>query len=169
MEKVILVDEQDREIGTEEKLQAHLSGKLHRAISIFIFNGRGEMLLQRRAWGKYHSAGLWSNTCCSHPRPGEGALEAAERRLFEEMGMSCCLEKVSELVYRAPLENGLTEHEFDHIFVGHCNDDPKLNLEEACDWKWIDMASLEEDVQSFPQKYTYWFKEILEKNLLFAL
>ncbi len=169
MEKVILVDEHDREIGLEEKLQAHIDGKLHRAISVFIFNDRQEMLLQRRALQKYHCGGLWSNTCCSHPRPGEGVCEAAERRLYEEMGLRCPINKVSEFVYRAPLENGLIEHEFDHVFVGISNVDPMLNPEEACDWKWIDMASLREDIQLNPKKYTYWFKEILDKNLVFAL
>lgn len=169
MEKVILVDEHDREIGLEEKLQAHIDGKLHRAISVFIFNDQQEMLLQRRALHKYHCGGLWSNTCCSHPRPGENVLAAAERRLYEEMGIRCALKKVSEFVYRAPLENGLIEHEFDHVFVGISNVDPMPNPEEACDWKWIDMDSLREDIRLNPKKYTYWFKEILDKNLVFAL
>lgn len=118
MEYVVLVDEQDKETGTMEKLQAHLNGRLHRAVSVFLFNSKGELLLQQRASGKYHSANLWTNTCCSHPRPGESAYDAANRRLYEEMGLACELSEVFSFIYKAHLGNNLTEHEFDHVFVG---------------------------------------------------
>ncbi len=163
MERVVLVDDQDREIGTEEKLKAHLSGKLHRAISIFIFNDNQEMLLQQRALSKYHSGGLWSNSCCSHPRPGETPLAAATRRLKEEMGIECELQKAFHFIYKAPLDNNLKEFEFDHVFVGHFNGEPVLNPQEACAWKWVGFSDLEKEMQLHPEQFTVWFKAIWRK------
>ncbi len=163
MEHVVLVDDQDREIGTEEKLQAHLSGKLHRAISIFIFNENHEMLIQQRAHSKYHSGGLWSNTCCSHPWQGEIPLEAAKRRLREEMGIECALEKAFHFIYKAPLNNNLREFEFDHVFVGHFEGEPTPNPEEASAWKWIAFSDVEKEMHLHPEQYTFWFKAIWRK------
>lgn len=164
-ENVVLVDECDNEIGVEGKLSAHLTGKLHRAISVFIFNDAGQMLLQQRAFSKYHSGGLWSNACCSHPRPGESNLDAAERRLFEEMGIRCELNKVLDFIYKVDLDNDLIEHEFDHVFIGVFNGEPALNLEEAFSWKWMDAGALREDVMLNPGVYTAWFKIILDLAL----
>jgi len=164
-ERVVLVDEFDQEMGTLGKLEAHVEGKLHRAISVFLFNDAGEMLLQQRALSKYHSGGLWSNACCSHPRPGELPLDAAERRLFEEMGIHCELEKVLEFTYRAVLDQGLTEHEFDHVFVGRFNAEPRPRPEEVCAWKWIDAETLEKEAASNPENYTAWFKIVLKQIL----
>ncbi len=153
-ESVVLVDLRDREIGTEEKLQAHRKGLLHRALSIFLFNQKGEWLLQQRALSKYHSPGLWSNTCCSHPRPGEAPLDAAHRRLHEEMGMSCDLQFRYTFLYRAELDHGLIEHELDHIFFGFTESDPSPNPDEVASWKWISGDLLQEDLTH----YTAWFK-----------
>lgn len=162
MEQVILVDEQDNEIGVEEKLRAHESGKLHRAISVFLFR-KSQMLLQQRAFTKYHSGGLWTNACCSHPRPGEPSLDAAKRRLMEEMGIFCPLKKVCEFTYRAELDRGLIEHEFDHVYVGEYNSDPKPNPNEAHAWKWVEIETLQKDVSERPEIYTAWFKLLLPK------
>jgi isopentenyl-diphosphate delta-isomerase len=162
-EFVILVDENDREIGIEEKLKAHQQALLHRAISIFIFNRKGQLLLQQRAFSKYHSGGLWTNTCCSHPRPGESLLAAAERRLQEEMGFFCPLKKVLQFIYKAELDQGLTEYELDHVFTGHFEGDPILNPQEACSFQWIDVKKLKEEIQKNPASYTVWFKLILDK------
>ncbi len=164
-ERVVLVDAFDHEIGTAEKLAAHVEGKLHRAISVFLFNDRGQMLLQQRAFSKYHSGGQWSNTCCSHPRPGELPLDAALRRLSEEMGVRCELEKILEFIYKAYLDKNLIEHEFDHVFIGRFNGTPNLNPDEVCAWKWIDPDELERDVSENPEGYTAWFKIILQKVL----
>ena len=166
-ENVVLVDEQDNEIGVGEKLITHLQGKLHRAVSIFLFNGQGQMLLQQRAHSKYHSGGLWTNTCCSHPRPNELTLDAAKRRLWEVMGIRCELTKAFDFIYKAPLDNMITEYEFDHVFIGQFDGKPNPNPEEACDWKWIDPEKLEQDVLKHPQHYTFWFKMILQKVLRF--
>lgn len=163
MEEVILVDLEDREIGTSEKLQAHIEGKLHRAISVFLFNSKKEMLLQQRAFEKYHSGGLWTNTCCSHPRPGESVLNAAERRLKEEMGIQCALTKAFEFTYKAELDQGLTEYEYDHVFFGEFDGAPILNPEEAFSYRWIAMEDLKEEIEKFPHKFTYWFKILMEK------
>ena len=141
-EKVILVDKNDNQIGFMPKLEAHQKGVLHRAFSIFIFNNKYELLLQKRASSKYHSGGLWTNTCCSHPRQDEDILDAANRRLIEEMGIETILRKVYEFTYKAELDNDLTEHEFDHVFYGVYNEDPEINPDEADDFKWIDMDSL---------------------------
>jgi len=168
-EMVVLVDEQDRPIGLQEKLQAHVEGRLHRAISVFLFNDKGEMLLQRRSFSKYHSGGLWTNACCSHPRAGEELQAAATRRLKEEMGIEVSVEKVFDFIYQVSLEKGLTEHEFDHVFVGIFNEEPVLNLDEADDWKWISPEELELDVTKHPENYTAWFKMIFKKVITSAI
>ncbi len=162
-EKVILVDESDNEIGTEEKLKAHEKGLLHRAISICVFDSKGRMLLQKRNSKKYHSGGLWSNTCCSHPRPGETVEDAAHRRLMEEMGFDCKLEEKGHFVYKAKLDHGLTEHELDHLFIGKYEGEVKPNSEEVEDYKWVEMKELNKDMKENPSKYTEWFKIIVKK------
>jgi isopentenyl-diphosphate Delta-isomerase len=158
MEQVILVNNQDEETGLMEKMEAHRKGLLHRAFSLFVFNNKDELMLQQRALTKYHTPGLWTNTCCSHPRPSEKTDDAAHRRLMEEMGFSCKLEKAFDFVYRAGFENGLTEHEFDHVFVGRYNDNPSINPDEVNDWKWIDLDELKNDIHDHPLHYTIWFK-----------
>ena len=145
-EKVILVDKNDNQVGLMPKLEAHEKGVLHRAFSIFIFNSKYELLLQKRSSSKYHSGGLWTNTCCSHPREGEDILDAANRRLDEEMGIKTSLRKVYDFIYKAELDNQLTEHEFDHVFYGVCDNDPILNKDEAEDFKWVDMEKLNNDI-----------------------
>ena len=162
IEKVILVDENDNQVGVMPKLEAHQKGLLHRAFSIFIFNRKYELLLQKRASSKYHSGGLWTNTCCSHPREGEETLDAANRRLIEEMGIETSLRKVHDFIYKAELDNNLTEHEFDHVFYGIYNEDPIINKDEADDFKWIDMDSLNEDIKTNGNNYTIWFKIAFE-------
>jgi isopentenyl-diphosphate delta-isomerase len=162
-EMVILVDENDNEIGVEEKLEAHIAGLLHRAFSIFCVNSEGEMLLQKRARGKYHSGGLWTNTCCSHPEPGETLDHAVHRRLFEEMGFDCELKKAFHFTYKASLDNGLTEHEYDHVFIGEFDGEPKPNIEEVEAWKFISIDELREDLGHTPEAYTFWFRVSLEK------
>ena len=162
-EHVILVDHTGREIGTQEKLQAHREGKLHSAFSIFVFNTVGELLLQRRAWTKYHSGGLWTNTCCSHPRPGESYYRAARRRLNEEMGFDCELTGLFSFIYHTQLDNSLFEHELDHVFVGHYNGQPVPNPDEVDDWKWMNINALKQDVREHPENYTYWFKLTLDR------
>ena len=162
IEKVILVDENDNQVGLMPKLEAHQKGLLHRAFSIFIFNSKYELLLQKRASSKYHSGGLWTNTCCSHPREGEDILDAAKRRLFEEMGIETSLRKVHDFIYKAELDNDLTEHEFDHVIYGIYNEDPIINKDEADDFKWIDMDSLNEDIKTNGNNYTIWFKIAFE-------
>ncbi len=157
-EFIILVDENDTEIGIEEKMKAHEDAKLHRAFSIFIFNAKGEMLLQQRACDKYHSGCLWTNATCSHPRPGEAVEQAAHRRLFEEMGFDTELKKAFHFIYKAEFDHGLTEHEFDHVFIGHYDGPIKLNAEEADDYKWIDLETLQRDMKTNPDDYTIWFK-----------
>jgi len=166
-EMVILVDETDKEIGTEEKIKTHKEGKLHRAFSIFIFNSKGEMLLQKRAKSKYHSGGLWSNACCSHPRPKEDIEQAAHRRLMEEMGFDCDLQESFDFVYKANLDHDLTEYEFDHVFIGKYEGKIKLNPEEAEDFKWVNIDALKGDVEKHPEKYTVWFKCALTEVLSF--
>ena len=157
-ENVILVDEKDNQVGLMPKLEAHQKGLLHRAFSVFIFNSDYKLLLQKRASSKYHSGGLWTNTCCSHPRDGEDTADAANRRLYEEMGIKTSLRKVYEFIYRAELDNDLIENEFDHVFYGIYNDDPILNTDEADDFKWIDMETLKNDIDNNADKYTVWFK-----------
>ena len=161
-EKVILVDKNDNQVGLMPKLEAHKKGVLHRAFSIFIFNSKYELLLQKRASSKYHSGGLWTNTCCSHPREGEDTLDAANRRLDEEMGIKTSLRKVYNFIYKAELDNQLTEHEFDHVFYGVCDNDPILNKDEAEDFKWVDMETLNNDIIKNEDNYTVWFKIAFE-------
>lgn len=158
MEYVILVDEQDNETGVMEKMQAHRVGALHRAFSVFIFNSKKEMLLQQRAAGKYHSAGLWTNTCCSHPRPGETLLDAATRRLQEEMGLACTLKKTFSFFYKAHLDNDLTEHELDHVFIGVTDVLPVPAIAEVASWKYMSLSDLDIDIRLNPEQYTEWFK-----------
>ena len=155
---VILVDEHDVQTGTMEKLEVHQKALLHRAFSIFIFNEKGEMLLQKRADKKYHSAGLWTNACCSHPQPGQETLAAAEIRLQEEMGFNTPLKKVFEFIYKAPFDNGLTEHEFDYVFIGNHDGVIVPNAEEVSDYCFKPVEEIKNSIQSHPQKYTEWFK-----------
>ena len=162
-EQIILVDENDNEIGTMEKQEAHLKGKLHRAISVFIFNSKGDLLLQQRAISKYHSGGLWSNTCCTHPRKGESTKNAAKRRLVEEMGMSCDLNFRFSFIYRAELANGLIEHEFDHVYFGESDYEPILNTEEAENFKYENIYALINNIKKNGSEYTEWFKICLEE------
>lgn len=162
-DEVILVDEHDNPIGTAEKMQAHRSGKLHRAFSIFVFNSQGQLLIQQRAVAKYHSGGLWSNTCCSHPRPGESTEVAAHRRLKQEMGFDCPLRQVHHFIYRASFPNGLTEHEYDHILVGNFDAAPAIDRTEVEDWKWVDIRSLKADMEADNGKYTRWFCVALDE------
>lgn len=160
-EQVVLVDRQDRPIGTEEKLAAHRRGVLHRAFSVFVFNDEGELLLQRRAPGKYHSGGLWSNTCCSHPRPGEPTDRAARRRLGEEMGIDCDLEHLFSFSYRAAFPDGLIEHEYDHVFVGYSDEVPRCDPGEVMDYRWTSLPALRADMDEDPASFTVWFRMAL--------
>ena len=162
-EEVILVNQNDEAIGTMEKLEAHQKGLLHRAFSIFIFNDTKQLLLQRRALTKYHSAGLWTNTCCSHPRPNETTLDAANRRLFEEMGMHTQLMHNTSFIYKTKFTNGLTEHEFDHVYFGTSNASPLINKEEVDSFKWIDINDLKNSIQLNPTAFTSWFKIAIKK------
>lgn len=162
-ENVILVTESDEPTGEMEKMEAHRLGKLHRAFSVFVFNNKGQMLLQQRALEKYHSPGLWTNTCCSHPRPGEDTLDAAKRRLNEEMGLSTELIHKGTLLYRAEFDNGLTEHEFDHIYFGNTNLQPVINTEEVQDYKWMGVEELKQELKDNPEAFTYWFKLAMGK------
>jgi isopentenyl-diphosphate delta-isomerase len=163
MKEVILVNEFDQPIGVLEKLEAHQKGLLHRAFSIFIFNDSNELMLQRRAFDKYHSGGLWTNTCCSHPDPNEGVLEACHRRLQEEMGFDTELEFVTSFIYRAELDQNLIEHEFDHVYIGKYRDNPVINESEVSEWKFVNLADLENDMKKHPDHYTVWFKIIFSK------
>ena len=166
-EYVILVDTADRELGTMEKMEAHEKAILHRAFSVFIFNDRGELMLQQRAAHKYHSPLLWTNTCCSHQRQGESNIEAGKRRLREEMGFEVDLDEKFHFVYKAEFDNGLTEHELDHVMVGYYNGEPTINPEEVASWKWINMEVLQQDMQNHPQDYTAWFKIIFDRFVEF--
>lgn len=173
---VILVDENDRAIGNEEKLRAHMEGRLHRAFSVFVFDSAGRLLLQRRAKDKYHSAGLWSNTACGHPRPGESTEDAARRRLREEMNFTCELRQAFKFLYRAELDNHLVEHEFDHVFIGRYEGDPSPNPSEVDGWRWMDTKELRGELRRSPEDYTYWLKvvmngpywEMVDKELAFS-
>jgi len=162
-EQVILVNELDEQIGLMPKMEAHEKALLHRAFSVFVFNSNKEMLLQQRALGKYHSPGLWTNTCCSHQREGETNLDAGKRRLQEEMGFTTNLKETISFIYKAPFDNGLTEHELDHILLGDYNEDPIINPDEVEAFKWMKTESVKEDILQNPQLYTAWFKIIFEK------
>ncbi|NRR90454.1 isopentenyl-diphosphate Delta-isomerase [Winogradskyella undariae] len=162
-EQVILVDENDKQIGLMPKMEAHEKALLHRAFSVFVFNDKKELMLQQRALYKYHTPGLWTNTCCSHQRDGESNLEAGKRRLQEEMGFVTELEEKTSFIYKAPFENGLTEHEYDHIMVGYYNDEPVVNPDEVASWKWMTLEAVKTDILEKPEIYTAWFKIIFEK------
>lgn len=153
-----MVDQHDNAVGFMDKMEAHQKGLAHRAFSIFIFNSGGEMLLQQRAFDKYHSAGLWSNSCCSHPYPGEEVKEAANRRLKEELGFETPLEKIFDFTYQVSFENGLVENEFDHVFVGQYNGDVKMNSEEVNDFVFKSMEVIGQELKDEPGNYTEWFK-----------
>lgn len=162
-EQVILVDKDDNKIGLMPKMEAHEKALLHRAFSVFTFNDKGELLLQQRAADKYHSPLLWANTCCSHQRDGETTIDAGKRRLQEEMGFTCDLKEVFWFVYKAPFDNGLTEHELDHVLVGKYNEDPFINPEEVADFKWMTLEAIKDDMVLQPEIYTEWFKIIFEE------
>ena len=162
-ERVILVNENDEEVGTMPKMEAHEKAILHRAFSIFIMNEKGETMVQQRAADKYHSPLLWTNTCCSHQRHGESNIEAGKRRLLYEMGFETELKEIFSFIYKAPFDNGLTEHELDHVMLGHFEDDPKINTSEVADWKWMKPSEIRKDISTSPDKYTAWFKIIFER------
>ena len=162
-EKVILVNNRDEKIGLMEKMEAHEKAVLHRAFSVFTFNNKGELLLQQRAATKYHSPLLWANTCCSHQRDRESNIEAGKRRLQEEMGFVCDLKEVFSFVYKASFENGLTEHEFDHVLVGYYNENPIINKEEVENFKWMTVEDIKEGMKINPESYTAWFLIIFDK------
>ncbi len=161
--ELILVNKNDKKIGIGEKIKTHRQGKLHRAFSIFIFNSKNELLIQKRAKTKYHSNDLWTNTCCSHPRPGEDIEEAAHRRLKEEMGFDCKLKEIFSFIYKTNFGNGLTEHEYDHVFLGKFNGTIIPNPNEIEDWKWINLNELKKDLKENPDNYSYWFRIIIYK------
>jgi isopentenyl-diphosphate delta-isomerase len=161
IDSVVLVNEFDEDVGPMEKMEAHRRALLHRAFSVFIFNESGDMLLQRRALTKYHSGGLWTNACCSHPRPGEAVMAAATRRLQEELGFVSPLKTAFTFTYKAPFDNGLTEYEFDHVFFGQCSETPNFNTEEVMELKWIDWPSLLKWVAEEPDQFTPWFRIVL--------
>jgi isopentenyl-diphosphate delta-isomerase len=164
MDQVILVDASDNAIGTMEKMEAHRKGLLHRAFSVLLFNSGGKMLLQKRAKNKYHSAGLWTNTCCSHPLPGERTEDAAKRRLRQEMGIDMQPELVYKFIYKAHLDNQLVEHELDYVFIGIFDGIPKVNPAEVEDWKFVDVSWLKSDMHEHPDQYTQWFKMIVSES-----
>lgn len=163
---VVLVDKDDRPLGTAEKLRAHREGLLHRALSVFIFDGTGRLLIQKRAERKYHSGGLWSNTCCSHPHPDESPDTAAQRRLHEEMGFFCELTPAFHFTYRAPVGTDLTEHEYDHVFVGYVDEATiRPDPNEVAEWAWVSPSSLQKMVATHPEQYTVWFRHLLDRVL----
>jgi isopentenyl-diphosphate Delta-isomerase len=160
-ERVILVDPSDSPLGTAEKLEAHRRGLLHRALSVVVVNPLGQVLMQRRAAGKYHSAGLWANTCCSHPRPGEPTEDAARRRLLQEMGVECDVEPVGSVLYRAPVGHDLIEHEYDHVFLGRWEGTPRPDPEEVQAWRWVDPAELRRALRHRPDRFAAWVEAVL--------
>ncbi|MEC4113964.1 isopentenyl-diphosphate Delta-isomerase [Myroides pelagicus] len=162
-EFVILVNEKDEEVGVMEKIEAHEKALLHRAFSVFVLNDKNEVMLQQRAAGKYHSPLLWTNTCCSHQRSGETNVKAGRRRLMEEMGFEVPLKDVFSFIYKAPFDNGLTEHEYDHVMIGYFNGEPEVNPEEVGGWKWMSIEAIKEDMEVNPAIYTAWFKIIFSK------
>lgn len=173
IEQVILVNRDDTPVGVREKRAAHVAGALHRAFSIFVFDGHGRTLLQRRARTKYHSGGLWSNTCCSHPRPGEPTHAAAQRRLREEMGFGCALQTAFSFIYRADVGGGLVEHEYDHVFIGRFSGDPVPNPGEVEDWRWARPDDVRREMLTHPHRFTHWFHiafdELLARGYLDAM
>jgi len=162
-EQVILVDAHDNPIGTMNKMEAHEKAVLHRAFSVFILNDKNEVMLQQRAAHKYHSPLLWTNTCCSHQRVGETNIEAGKRRLFEEMGFTADLKELFHFIYKAPFDNGLTEHELDHVMIGYSNANPVINPEEVESWKWMSIEAIKDDMTNNPKDYTVWFKIIFDE------
>jgi isopentenyl-diphosphate Delta-isomerase len=164
-ENVILVNEKGESIGVMPKLEAHQKALLHRAFSVFVVNDKGELMLQQRAEHKYHSPGLWTNTCCSHQKEGETTIEAGKRRLKEEMGFVTELEELFSFIYKAPFDNGLTEHEFDHVLLGKYNKKPMINTDEVADWKWMSLENIKSDLENNKAIYTVWFNIIFERFL----
>jgi isopentenyl-diphosphate delta-isomerase len=162
-EKVILVNSNDEPIGLMPKMEAHEKALLHRAFSVFVINGNNELMLQQRAHQKYHSPGLWTNTCCSHQRDGEENIEAGLRRLQEEMGFETPLEYLFNFIYRVPFDNGLTEHELDHVMLGRFEGEPSINPEEVASWKWMDIDQIHADLNNNPSDYTVWFAIIFDR------
>jgi len=162
-ENVILVNRNDEQIGLMPKLEAHEKAVLHRAFSVFVINNKNEIMLQQRAQHKYHSPLLWTNTCCSHQREGETNIQAGSRRLYEEMGFETELKELFHFIYKAPFDNGLTEHELDHVMIGYYNDEPKINTEEVESWKWMCIEDVQKDMQLHPEIYTVWFKIIFDE------
>lgn len=162
-EQVILVNTNDEPIGLMNKLEAHEKAVLHRAFSVFVLNDKNEVMLQQRAHHKYHSPLLWTNTCCSHQRAGETNLEAGKRRLEEEMGFVTDLKELFHFIYKAPFDNGLTEHELDHVMIGYYNGEPQINTDEVESWKWMDIEAIREDMKNQPELYTVWFKIIFDE------
>lgn len=162
-ENVILVNTKDEPIGLMPKLEAHEKALLHRAFSVFVLNNKNQIMLQQRAHHKYHSPLLWTNTCCSHQREGETNVQAGNRRLYEEMGFNTELKELFHFIYKAPFDNGLTEHELDHVMIGYYNKSPMINPEEVEDWKWMGIEEIQRDIQLHPEKYTVWFKIIFDE------
>ncbi len=162
-ENVILVNQNDEQLGLMPKLEAHEKAVLHRAFSVFVLNKKNELLLQQRAAHKYHSPLLWTNTCCSHQRDGETNIQAGSRRLYEEMGFETQLKELFHFIYKAPFDNGLTEHELDHVMIGYYDEEPTINPEEVENWKWMTIEDVQNDMQIHPQIYTVWFKIIFDK------
>jgi isopentenyl-diphosphate delta-isomerase len=158
-QQLILVNEKNEEIGYGEKLPVHQNAQLHRAFSIFVMNSQNQLLLQKRAYHKYHSGGLWANTCCSHPIRGEEQENTIHRRLVEEMGFDCELKQMFHFIYRAELDNGLTEYEYDHVYLGKYEGIPDPNPDEVCEWKWMDLDEVNDDIKKNPDTYTYWIKQ----------
>ena len=162
-EQVILVTTNDEPIGLMNKLEAHEKAVLHRAFSVFVLNAKNEIMLQQRAKHKYHSPMLWTNTCCSHQRAGETNTQAGKRRLFEEMGFVTPLKELFHFIYKAPFDNGLTEHELDHVMIGYYNGEPNINPDEVESWKWMDIEAIRVDMKNYPENYTVWFKIIFDE------
>lgn len=162
-ENVILVNERDEPIGLMPKMEAHEKAVLHRAFSVFVLNSKNEIMLQQRAHHKYHSPLLWTNTCCSHQREGETNIQAGSRRLFEEMGFQTELKELFHFIYKAPFDNGLTEHELDHVMIGYYNEDPSINPDEVEAWKWMPIEAVKADIQNHPDLYTIWFQIIFDQ------
>ena len=162
-EEVILVTPEDQVLGTMAKLEAHEKAVLHRAFSVFVLNDRGQTMLQQRAAHKYHSPLLWTNTCCSHQRLGETNIEAGKRRLMEEMGFETDLKELFSFIYKAPFDNGLTEHELDHVLLGYYSGNPEINPDEVAAWKWMDLEEIRQELEESPENYTAWFRIIFNR------